>query len=34
MYNPVPGVLPNVPSSKGYTGGFGVGELSLSFLFF
>lgn len=25
MYNPVPGVLPNVPASKGYTGGFGVG---------
>lgn len=23
-YNPVPGVLPNVPSSRGYTGGFGV----------
>jgi 3-hydroxyisobutyrate dehydrogenase len=22
-YNPVPGVLPNVPSSRGYTGGFG-----------
>jgi 3-hydroxyisobutyrate dehydrogenase len=26
MYNPVPGVLPNVPASKGYVGGFGVGE--------
>lgn len=26
MYNPVPGVLPNVPASKGYNGGFGVGE--------
>ncbi|KAA3682243.1 3-hydroxyisobutyrate dehydrogenase [Paragonimus westermani] len=24
VYNPVPGVLPNVPSSKGYVGGFGV----------
>lgn len=24
MYNPVPGLLPNVPSSKGYKGGFGV----------
>jgi len=23
-YNPVPGVLPNVPSSRGYTGGFGA----------
>jgi 3-hydroxyisobutyrate dehydrogenase len=23
VYNPVPGVLPNVPSSRGYTGGFG-----------
>lgn len=23
-YNPVPGVMPNVPSSRGYTGGFGV----------
>jgi len=23
-YNPVPGVMPNVPSSKGYEGGFGV----------
>jgi len=23
-YNPVPGVMPNVPSSKGYKGGFGV----------
>eukprot|EP01121_Diplochlamys_sp_Union-15-3_P005176 TRINITY_DN15516_c0_g1_i1.p1 TRINITY_DN15516_c0_g1~~TRINITY_DN15516_c0_g1_i1.p1 ORF type:complete len:324 (-),score=57.32 TRINITY_DN15516_c0_g1_i1:14-985(-) len=23
-YNPVPGVLPNVPSSRGYSGGFGV----------
>ena len=23
-YNPVPGVMPNVPSSKGYVGGFGV----------
>lgn len=23
MYNPVPGVLPKVPSSRGYTGGFG-----------
>lgn len=22
-YNPVPGVMPNVPSSRGYTGGFG-----------
>jgi hypothetical protein len=26
MYNPVPGVLPNVPASKGYVGGFGVGK--------
>lgn len=26
MYNPVPGVLPHVPASKGYAGGFGVGE--------
>eukprot|EP00428_Durinskia_dybowskii_P064927 CAMPEP_0170385852 /NCGR_PEP_ID=MMETSP0117_2-20130122/16729_1 /TAXON_ID=400756 /ORGANISM="Durinskia baltica, Strain CSIRO CS-38" /LENGTH=293 /DNA_ID=CAMNT_0010641649 /DNA_START=123 /DNA_END=1004 /DNA_ORIENTATION=- len=25
MYNPVPGVLPNVPASKNYAGGFGVG---------
>ncbi|XP_034243453.1 3-hydroxyisobutyrate dehydrogenase, mitochondrial [Thrips palmi] len=24
MYNPVPGMLPNVPSSNGYKGGFGV----------
>ncbi|KAF5400473.1 3-hydroxyisobutyrate dehydrogenase mitochondrial [Paragonimus heterotremus] len=24
VYNPVPGILPNVPSSKGYVGGFGV----------
>jgi 3-hydroxyisobutyrate dehydrogenase len=24
VYNPCPGVLPNVPSSRGYTGGFGV----------
>jgi hypothetical protein len=34
MYNPVPGVLPNVPASKGYAGGFGVGEylyLSLAY---
>ncbi|PRP82884.1 3-hydroxyisobutyrate dehydrogenase [Planoprotostelium fungivorum] len=23
-YNPVPGVMPNVPASRGYTGGFGV----------
>ena len=23
-YNPVPGVMPNVPASKGYAGGFGV----------
>jgi 3-hydroxyisobutyrate dehydrogenase len=23
-YNPVPGVMPGVPSSRGYTGGFGV----------
>jgi len=23
VYNPVPGVLPNVPASRGYTGGFG-----------
>lgn len=23
-YNPVPGVMPNVPSSRGYTGGFAV----------
>jgi 3-hydroxyisobutyrate dehydrogenase len=23
-YNPVPGVMPNVPSSRGYKGGFGV----------
>lgn len=23
-YNPCPGVMPNVPSSRGYTGGFGV----------
>jgi len=23
-YNPVPGVMPNVPASKGYVGGFGV----------
>eukprot|EP01116_Phalansterium_solitarium_P024956 TRINITY_DN931_c0_g2_i1.p1 TRINITY_DN931_c0_g2~~TRINITY_DN931_c0_g2_i1.p1 ORF type:complete len:330 (-),score=111.71 TRINITY_DN931_c0_g2_i1:143-1132(-) len=23
-YNPVPGVLPNVPASRGYAGGFGV----------
>lgn len=23
-YNPVPGIIPNVPSSRGYTGGFGV----------
>jgi 3-hydroxyisobutyrate dehydrogenase len=23
-YNPVPGIMPNVPSSRGYTGGFGV----------
>jgi len=23
-YNPVPGILPKVPSSRGYTGGFGV----------
>lgn len=23
IYNPVPGVLPNVPASRGYTGGFG-----------
>lgn len=22
-YNPVPGVMPNVPASKGYAGGFG-----------
>jgi 3-hydroxyisobutyrate dehydrogenase len=22
-YNPVPGITPNVPSSRGYTGGFG-----------
>jgi hypothetical protein len=28
MYNPVPGVLPNVPASKGYAGGFGVGKHS------
>ena len=26
MYNPVPGVLPNVPASKNYAGGFGVGQ--------
>jgi 3-hydroxyisobutyrate dehydrogenase len=24
LYNPVPGVLPNVPASRGYTGGFGA----------
>jgi 3-hydroxyisobutyrate dehydrogenase len=24
IYNPVPGILPNVPSSRGYNGGFGV----------
>jgi 3-hydroxyisobutyrate dehydrogenase len=23
-YNPCPGVMPNVPSSRGYTGGFGT----------
>lgn len=23
-YNPVPGVMPNVPASRGYSGGFGV----------
>ncbi len=23
-YNPVPGVMENVPASRGYTGGFGV----------
>lgn len=23
-YNPVPGIIPNAPSSRGYTGGFGV----------
>ncbi|KAK4983961.1 hypothetical protein LTR66_008645, partial [Elasticomyces elasticus] len=23
--NPVPGVIPNSPASRGYTGGFGVG---------
>lgn len=23
-YNPVPGVMPNVPASRGYTGGFGA----------
>lgn len=23
-YNPVPGIMPNVPASRGYTGGFGV----------
>jgi 3-hydroxyisobutyrate dehydrogenase len=23
-YNPVPGIHPNVPASRGYTGGFGV----------
>ncbi|WP_114698296.1 NAD-binding protein [Polynucleobacter necessarius] len=24
LYNPFPGVMENVPSSKGYAGGFGV----------
>lgn len=24
-YSPVPGLMPNVPSSKGYVGGFGSG---------
>jgi len=24
LYNPVPGVLPNVPASKNYEGGFGT----------
>lgn len=24
LYNPVPGVLPNTPASRGYTGGFGA----------
>ncbi len=25
-YNPVPGINPNVPASKGYVGGFGSGK--------
>ncbi len=25
-YNPVPGIMPNVPSSRGYTGGFGASK--------
>lgn len=27
-YNPCPGVLPNVPASRGYTGGFGSALMS------
>lgn len=26
-YSPVPGLMPNVPSSKNYEGGFGAGAL-------
>lgn len=28
-YNPVPGLMPNVPSSKEYAGGFGTGKNKL-----
>lgn len=30
-YNPVPGVMPNVPSSRQYAGGFGVGKLDIAY---